>query len=121
MGIAEQDVNARLILLVYEALLRSFWRKQTLKSFLRNTGISEHIISSWGVGETKREFLDRLFTALSKNQKGKSVVLKWAHELSEQRTFPDLRGFEDSDLKIQQADRKSTRLNSSHVKISYAV
>ncbi|TQR48703.1 hypothetical protein, partial [Acinetobacter sp. RF14B] len=91
MGIAEQDVNARLILLVYEALLRSFWRKQTLKSFLRNTGISEHIISSWGVGETKREFLDRLFTALSKNQKGKSVVLKWAHELSEQRTFPDLR------------------------------
>lgn len=112
MGTAELEVNARLVLLVYEALLRSFWRKQTLKSFLRNTGISEHIISSWGGGETKREFLDRLFTALSKNQKGKSVLLNWAYELSEQRTFPDLRGFEDSDFKIQQAHKSVVELRS---------
>lgn len=112
MGVAELEVNARLVLLVYEALLRSFWRKQTLKNFLRNTGISEHIISSWGEGESKREFLDRLFTALSKNQKGKSVVLQWAHELSEQRTFPDLRGWEDSDLKIQQAHKSVVELRS---------
>lgn len=110
MGITELEVNARLVLLVYEALLKSFWRKQTLKNFLRNTDISEHIISSWGEGESKREFLDRLFTALSKNQKGKFVLIKWAHELSEQRTFPDLRGWEDSDLKIQQANKAVTEL-----------
>jgi hypothetical protein len=101
----ELEVNARLVLLVYEALLKSFWRKQTLKKFLRNTGISEHIISSWGEGESKRDFLDRLFLALSKNQKGKLIVLKWAYELSEQRTFPDLRNWEDSDIKIQQANK----------------
>lgn len=105
MGIVELELNAHLVLLVYEALLRSFWRKQTLKKFLRSNGISEHIISSWGEGESKRDFLDRLFSALSKNQKGKSVVLKWAQELSEQKTFPDLRGWEDSDLKIQQANK----------------
>lgn len=103
MNITELELNARLVLLVYEALLRSFWRKQTLKTFLRSTGISENIISSWGEDESKRAFLDRLFSALSRNQKGKSVVLKWAQELSEQKTFPDLRGWEDSEVKIQQA------------------
>ncbi|TSH78163.1 restriction endonuclease [Acinetobacter sp. RF15A] len=39
-------------------------------------------------------------------------MLKWAHELSEQRTFPDLRGFEDSDLKIQQAHKSIIELRS---------
>lgn len=110
MRITELEVNARLVLLVYEALLKSFWRKQTLKKFLRSTGISEHIISSWGDGESKRDFLDRLFSALSKSQKGKLVVIKWAHELSEQKTFPDLRNWEDSDLKIQQANKAVVEL-----------
>ena len=110
MRITELEVNARLVLLVYEALLKSFWRKQTLKTFLRNTGISEQIISSWGEGESKRDFLDRLFSALSKSQKGKLVVIKWAHELSEQKTFPDLRNWEDSDLKIQQANKAVVEL-----------
>lgn len=105
MSITELEVNGRLVLLVYEALLRSFWRKQALKKFLRSTGISENIISSWGEDESKRDFLDRLFSALSKNQKGKSVVRKWAQELADQKTFPDLRGWEDSDVKIQEANK----------------
>jgi len=110
MSITELEVNASLVLLVYEALLRSFWRKQTLKKFLRSTGISEHIISSWSDDESKRDFLDRLFTALSKNQKGTFVVLKWAQELAEQKSFPDLRGWEDSDVKIQQANKAVVEL-----------
>ncbi|WP_407252519.1 hypothetical protein, partial [Klebsiella michiganensis] len=92
-----------LISLVYEALLRSFWRKPALKKFLLSSHISENFISTWREDESKRAFLDRLFPKLQSNAKGNNVICLMAINLSEQTSFPDLRGWEDSLQMIQSA------------------
>lgn len=92
-----------LITLVYEALLRSFWRKPALKKFLLSSHISESFISTWREDESKRNFLDRLFPKLQSSAKGKNVICHMAVNLSEQTSFPDLKGWEDSLQMIQSA------------------
>lgn len=104
MNLDSIEINAPLVGLVYEALLKSFWRKQALKTFLLNSGISQVILSSWS-DESKREFLDRLFNALSKHSQKKQIILRITDNLIGQKTFPDLRGWEDEELKIQQAHK----------------
>ncbi|WP_201793986.1 hypothetical protein [Escherichia coli] len=99
------NINATpvLITLVYEALLRSFWRKPALKKFLLSSHISESFISTWREDESKRNFLDRLFPKLQSSTKGKNVICHMAVNLSEQTSFPDLKGWEDSLQMIQSA------------------
>lgn len=99
------NINATpvLITLVYEALLRSFWRKTALKKFLLSSHISESFISTWREDESKRNFLDRLFPKLQSSAKGKNVICHMAVNLSEQTSFPDLKGWEDSLQMIQSA------------------
>ncbi|EMW8743717.1 TPA: hypothetical protein ACYRTT_003673 [Escherichia coli] len=99
------NINATpvLITLVYEALLRSFWRKPALKKFLLSSHISESFISTWREDESKRNFLDRLFPKLQSSAKGKNVICHMAVNLSEQTSFPDLKGWEDSLQMIQSA------------------
>ena len=64
--------------LIYDACLKSFWRKKALTKFLRQCRISETFLSSWSPDESKRELLDRLFEKLTNTEKGrtdrKSVV-----------------------------------------------
>ncbi|OTA17883.1 hypothetical protein Xvie_00555 [Xenorhabdus vietnamensis] len=96
-------ITPRLIELVYEAVLKSFWRKNALRKFLLASYIAEKFVDSWSYNESKREFLDRLFPELQKNPKGHAVTLQMAHNLSEQTTFPDLCNWEDSKQKIQEA------------------
>ena len=55
---------ANFVTLVYEATLKSFWRKNALSRFLRQAGIAQSFISRWGSQESKRQFLDRLFAVL---------------------------------------------------------
>lgn len=62
-------------------------------------------MNSWTEDESKREFLDRLFHKLQSSDKGKAVIFEMARSLSEQSTFPDLRNWEDSAEKIQQAHK----------------
>ncbi|MDS1709530.1 hypothetical protein QPL23_24405 [Escherichia coli] len=73
------NINATpvLITLVYEALLRSFWRKPALKKFLLSSHISESFISTWREDESKRNFLDRLFPKLQSSAKGKMLSAIW--------------------------------------------
>ncbi|EUK17458.1 restriction endonuclease [Commensalibacter papalotli (ex Servin-Garciduenas et al. 2014)] len=98
------NITPRLIDLTYEALLKSYWRKEALKKFLMSSHISSSFIATWSNDESKRIFLDRLFNGLQQTSKGKAVISRMAYSLSEQSTFPDLRGpWEDSDLKIQAA------------------
>ena len=52
--------------LIYDACLKSFWRKQALAKFLRRCGISESFLATWGPEESKRDFIDRLFLELPK-------------------------------------------------------
>ena len=98
-------ITPRLIELTYEAALKSYWRKSALRKFLRASHVADSFTNSWAVDESKRELLDRLFHKLQANDRGKAVIFEMAKNLSEQTTFPDLRNWEDSDEKIQNAHK----------------
>lgn len=98
-------ITPRLIELTYEAALKSYWRKNALRKFLRASLVSENFVSSWAEDESKRDFLDRLFQQLQASGRGTAVIFDMAKSLSEQATFPDLRNWEDSDQKIQNAHK----------------
>lgn len=91
------------IALVYEATLRSFWRKKTLSRFLRHTGIAASFLAGWTPDESKRDFLDRLFAKLPTLGKGPEVILAIARDLAHQDSFPDLLGWEESERMLQDA------------------
>jgi hypothetical protein len=100
--------------LVYDACLKSFWRKRALSKFLRHAGIAESFIATWLEGESKRDFLDRLFVALPKTDKGRIGLLRISKSLMEQRTFPDLLNWEDSAQKIKDAHDAVSKLRMYH-------
>ena len=64
----------RLIELTYEAALKSYWRKEALKKFLRASYISENFLPTLGGEESKRDFLDKVFQKLQASDKGKAVI-----------------------------------------------
>lgn len=97
------QITPHLVTLTHEAALKSFWRKETLRKFLRNCHISESHLATWTAEESKRDFLDRTFTSLQRTDKGKEVIGEMALALAEQTTFPDLRTWEDSEIKIAAA------------------
>lgn len=101
-----------LIQLTYEATLKSFWRKETLRKFLRECHIADAHLSSWAHDESKREFLDRTFASLQKSDRGKSLIIQMASSLAEQIAFPDLRNWEDSEAKIAQAAKAVSDLKT---------
>lgn len=98
-----QELSSHLLDLVQDALLKSFWRRRALLAFLRRHQISENFLAAWDNSETKRDFLARLFPKLEMTQKGSVVIKKMATSLAEQVKFPDLEGWEDSDVKIKAA------------------
>jgi hypothetical protein len=105
-------VTPHLVQLAYEAALRSFWRKESLRKFLRQSHVAEAHLASWSPDESKREFLDRTFAALQKSDRGKAVIGEMAIFLAEQTTFPDLRNWEDSAVKIQEASKAVAELKA---------
>lgn len=100
--------------LVYDAALKSFWRKNALRKFLRECGISERFLATWNEDERKRDFLDRLFNELLSSEKGRSALLVISEHLIEQRSFPDLQNWEDSDKKIKDAHDAVSKLRIYH-------
>ena len=106
------EVTPRLVELTYEAALKSYWRKNGLRKFLRASKVSGSFISTWDEGESKRDFLDRLFQKLQGLDGGKVVISQMSKDLSEQTTFPDLRNWEDSEQKIQAAQKTVQELKS---------
>lgn len=105
-------ITPRLIELTYEAALKSYWRKNALRKFLRASHVSDNFIATWSEDESKRDFLDRLFEKLQKADRGKAVIFQMAKSLSEQTTFPDLREWEDSSKKIQDANKAVQELKA---------
>jgi len=97
------DLPSHFIDLVQDTLLKSFWRKNALLSFLRRHHISENFLSSWQETETKRVFLGRLLPKLEVHQKGSLILKQMAVSLADQVKFPDLEGWEDSQEKIAAA------------------
>lgn len=102
--------------LVYDACLKSFWRKKALSKFLRQSGVADTFINSWGIEESKRDFLDRLFVELPKTERGRSGLLRMSIFLMDQESFPDLQGWEDSTQKIKAASDAVSKLRSYHSK-----
>src|SRR5882672_782700 len=90
--------------LIADALLLSFWRKRSLRVFLRRMRIKDSFLSTWhDDGETKRDFIYRLFPHLEATEAGRRVLREIARELSEQVKFPDLDNWEDSSAKKTRA------------------
>ena len=67
-------ITPHLVQLAYEAALKSFWRKESLRKFLRQSHVAESHLAAWSPDESKRDFLDRTFAALQRSEKGKSVL-----------------------------------------------
>lgn len=105
-------VTPHLITLTHEAALKSFWRREALRKFLRDCHISESHLSSWPSEESKRAFLDRMFALLQRAEKGKAVIANMALALAEQTAFPDLRNWEDSEIKIAAAKQAVVELKA---------
>ena len=59
--------------LVYDALLKSFWRKPALKRFLRRSGVSEAALATSTGNDSKRDWLDQLFPKIEAAQKRAGV------------------------------------------------
>jgi hypothetical protein len=102
--------------LVYEACLKSFWRKKALSKFLRQCGVADAFISTWGVEESKRDFLDRLFAELPKSDRGRSGLARMSAFLMDQDSFPDLQGWEDSAQKLKAVKEAISGLRLYHSK-----
>lgn len=100
--------------LIYDAALKSFWRKTALKKFVRSCSISDNFISTWGEGERKRDFLDRLFERLKADDKGRKALERMAEFLIDQQSFPDLENWEDSSKKIKEAHDAVSKLRIYH-------
>ncbi len=92
--------------LVRDALLKSFWRKPTLRQFLLRHHVKESFLATWAADETKRELLDRLFPKLEATEAGQKVIKQIAVSLADQIAFPDLKGWEDESEK-QRAAKES--------------
>lgn len=103
-------ITPHLVQLAYEAALKSFWRKEALRKFLRDCHVAESHLATWAGEESKREFLDRTFAALQRSDRGKAVIGQMAVFLAEQTSFPDLRNWEDSAVKIQDASKAVAEL-----------
>lgn len=105
-------LTPQLVELTYEAALKAYWRKSALRKFLRASHVAEQFLSSWAQEESKRDFLDRLFQKLQASDKGNSLILQMSRNLSEQTIFPDLRNWEDSAEKIQNAHKAVQELKA---------
>ncbi len=105
-------ITPRFIELTYEATLKSFWRREALRKFLRASHIAESFLATWAPEESKRDLLDKIFQKLTVTDRGKAVIFEMARALSEQTSFPDLRNWEDSEQKIADATKAVAELKS---------
>lgn len=105
-------ITPRFIELTYEAALKSYWRKEALRKFLRASQIAESHLSTWAADDSKRDFLDRTFQKLQKSDRGKAAIFEMARSLAEQTTFPDLQNWEDSEQKIEAATKAVKELRA---------
>jgi len=98
-----EHIPSHFVDLVHDALLKSFWRKTALLTFLRRHNISATLLVSWHESETKRAFLARLFPQIESHSTGPQVLKQMAVSLADQTTFPDLEGWEDAAQKVAAA------------------
>lgn len=96
--------------LVTDAALKVYWYKASFRTFLRGSGASEAIISSWAADETKRDFLGRLIAQVQNSDSGIRIINVMAEALLDQASYPDLERLEDSKVRIAAAKRAQDEL-----------
>jgi hypothetical protein len=97
------DPDPTLLQLTQEAALRAYNRKRVFRQFLRRCGVPDNLLSTCSEGETKRDWLDRIFPALEHLQSGLTVISTIASELVKHESFPDLENYEDSIQRVRDA------------------
>jgi len=88
---------------MHEALLKSFNRKKALRRFLRVSGVSEKTLAQWHEDETKRDWLDKLIPSMLQQERGCLMLQNMARQLAVQASFPDLKGWEESEKMTAEA------------------
>lgn len=106
-----KKLSPHFIDLIHDALVKSFWRKKTLKIFLRRSGVADNYLATLSSDDSKREWLDQLFPKLEASEKGRALLLSMSRTLAEQTHFPDLLGWEDSEFKVKQATESVSALH----------
>jgi len=91
------SLPTHLVDLIYDAAHKSYWRHKSLRAFLRDMQVKPSLITVWEEGETKRAVLDRVFADLRGAPSGRGTLMRMAAALIEQKSFPDLRGWENSE------------------------
>lgn len=100
----DERLPAHYLDLLQQALLKSFNRKKALRQFLRRSGVSERTLAQWHTeDETKREWLERLIPAMEDRDEGRKILLQMGRQLAQQKSFPDLNGWEESARMIEEA------------------
>lgn len=100
-----QSLPPHYVQLVWEATHKAFWRRQSLRDFVRRCGVKDAFLATWSEDETKRDFLNRLFPKLETTDGGVHVLNGMADSLAEMRTFPDLEGWEESPRMKEEAHK----------------
>lgn len=110
----------QLIDLTRDACLKAFWRKKSLRIFLRQHSISEKHLATWSNEDSKRDYLERLIYDLinQKDNFGHQSILEIAQSLAKMTCFPDLENWEDSQEKIEAAKIAIARLKVEVDKIT---
>ena len=96
-------LNPTIAALIYDSLLKCFWRKEALKRFLRSSRIGGNFIAQLDMNESKRTWLDRLFPLVLDKAKGTELLVEMGRSLASMNHFPDLDGWEDSAQKNKAA------------------
>ncbi|MFN0241514.1 MAG: hypothetical protein ACKVWV_01345 [Planctomycetota bacterium] len=105
-----QRLPPQFIELIHSAVLAAFWRRKALHHFLRRCGVSDRTLAQWDESMSKREWLDLLFPRLEERADGQMILRRMAEALGAMTTFPDLSGWQDAQLKIENASQAVTAL-----------
>jgi Restriction endonuclease len=107
-------LSARYLELVYHATLKSYWRKKSLKAFLRRCGVAEPFLAELSDDKdvSKQDWLDHLFPKLENSEPGQTILQQIGRSLTEQASFPDLENWEDSRTKIANAKKAVAELTA---------
>jgi hypothetical protein len=103
LAITGRRLDTTFLHLVNEAAVHAYNRKPAFRQFLRRCGVSTGQLALCSDQETKRNWLDRILPHLESSESGQITIRNMADALIRQTAFPDLKGWEDSDRKIEMA------------------
>lgn len=117
----EKRLAPAFVELTYDALLKAFWYKSTLRLFLQQHGIKDSVLASWHADQSKRDYMAWLWPLLVKNDRGHAVILKMARSLADMEHFPDLERKEDTKIRIPEAEQAVSRLRDQVARVNETI